>query len=188
MDYRITDAVTDLPAPADDWHCERLLRLPDSQWCFGPFGTPAIPGPLPAREAGFVTFGSFNNLTRVSDNLLRCRAEIIKVPASHLRSARIRSAKRAAEIVALFGQSGMARARPVCAVCGRPAVWRALCGRGYRVGQLPVQRGHDDLRVALRRRAGRFAAWPQRCFAQRLESSRHTWIGGIGGVDSGAVR
>jgi predicted O-linked N-acetylglucosamine transferase (SPINDLY family) len=52
MDYRITDAVTDPPVPADDWHCERLLRLPASQWCFRPFGTPPIPGPLPARQAG----------------------------------------------------------------------------------------------------------------------------------------
>ena len=41
MDYRITDAHTDPPVPADDWHCEHLLRLPDTQWCFRPFGTPA---------------------------------------------------------------------------------------------------------------------------------------------------
>ena len=36
MDFRITDAQTDPPVPADDWHCERLLRMPDTQWCFGP--------------------------------------------------------------------------------------------------------------------------------------------------------
>jgi tetratricopeptide (TPR) repeat protein len=72
MDYRITDAVTDPPVPADDWHCERLLRMPGSQWCFRPFGTPAAPGPLPASEAGFVTFGSFNNLSKASETLLRC--------------------------------------------------------------------------------------------------------------------
>ena len=39
MDYRITDAVTDPQPAADSWHSERLLRLPDSQWCFRPFGT-----------------------------------------------------------------------------------------------------------------------------------------------------
>jgi protein O-GlcNAc transferase len=115
MDYRITDAVTDPPAPADAWHCERLLRLPDSQWCFRPFGTPAVPGPLPAREVGFVTFGSFNNLTKASDTLLGCWVEIlVNLPTSRLRLTRIRSAQRAAEVVALFGQSGVAPERIEC--------------------------------------------------------------------------
>jgi protein O-GlcNAc transferase len=115
MDYRITDSVTDPPIPADDWHCERLLRMPDSQWCFRPFGTPASPGPLPAREAGFVTFGSFNNLTKASDTLLRCWAQIlIKLPTAHLRLTRVRSVQRAAEIVSLFGRSGVAPERIEC--------------------------------------------------------------------------
>jgi protein O-GlcNAc transferase len=115
MDYRITDAVTDPPEPADDWHCERLLRLPDTQWCFRPYGTPAAPGPLPARGAGFVTFGSFNNLTKASDTLLRCWVQIlVKLPTSHLRLTRVRSAQRAAEIIALFGQSGVAAERIEC--------------------------------------------------------------------------
>jgi predicted O-linked N-acetylglucosamine transferase (SPINDLY family) len=115
MDYRITDAVTDPSVPADDWHCERLLRLPDSQWCFRPFGSPVALGPLPAREAGFVTFGSFNNLTKASDTLLRCWVQILaRLPASHLRLTRVRSAKRAAEIIGLFAQAGMAPERIEC--------------------------------------------------------------------------
>jgi protein O-GlcNAc transferase len=115
MDYRITDAVTDPPVPADDLHCERLLRMPDSQWCFRPFGTPAAPGPLPARKAGFVTFGSFNNLTKASDTLLRCWVQIlVKLPTAHLRLTRVRSAQRAAEIIALFGQSGVTPERIEC--------------------------------------------------------------------------
>ncbi len=115
MDYRITDAVTDPPVPADDWHCERLLRLPDTQWCFRPFGTPAMPGPLPAREAGFVTFGSFNNLTKASDTLLACWAQIlVELPTSRLRLTRVRSEQRAAEIMAMFGRSGVAAERIEC--------------------------------------------------------------------------
>jgi predicted O-linked N-acetylglucosamine transferase (SPINDLY family) len=115
MDYRITDAVTDPAAPADAWHCERLLRMPDSQWCFRPFGTPAAPGPLPAREVGFVTFGSFNNLTKASDTLLGCWVQILlKLPTSRLRLTRVRSAQRAAEIIALFGRSGVAPNRIEC--------------------------------------------------------------------------
>jgi predicted O-linked N-acetylglucosamine transferase (SPINDLY family) len=115
MDYRITDGITDPPIPADDWHCERLLRLPDSQWCFRPFGTMAPPGPLPAREAGFVTFGGFNNLTKASDTLLARWVQILlELPDSRLRLTRVRSAQRAAEIRALFGQSGVAPERLEC--------------------------------------------------------------------------
>ncbi|MGC1521853.1 MAG: hypothetical protein WA803_09975, partial [Steroidobacteraceae bacterium] len=115
MDYRITDAVTDPPVPADDWHCERLLRLPDTQWCFRPFGTPAMPGPLPAREAGFVTFGGFNNLTKASDALLTCWAQIlVELPNSRLRLTRVRSEQRAAEIMAMFGRAGVAAERIEC--------------------------------------------------------------------------
>jgi protein O-GlcNAc transferase len=115
MDYRITDAYTDPPVPADDWHCERLLRLPDTQWCFRPFGTPAPAGPLPARDAGFVTFGSFNNLTKASDTLLACWAQIlVELPTSRLRLTRVRSEQRAAEIIAMFGRSGVAPERIEC--------------------------------------------------------------------------
>jgi protein O-GlcNAc transferase len=115
MDYRITDAATDPPVPADAWHTERLLRLPDTQWCFRPFGTSAMPGPLPARTAGFVTFGVFNNLTKASDTLLNSLVQIlVELPASHLRLTRIRSPQRAAEIVALFERSGVAPERIEC--------------------------------------------------------------------------
>jgi protein O-GlcNAc transferase len=115
MDFRITDAVTDPYPVADGWHTEKLLRLPDTQWCFRPFGAPALPGPLPARKAGFVTFGSFNNLTKASNTLLACWAQIlIKVPTSRLHLTRVRSPKRAAEIVALFAQSGVTADRIEC--------------------------------------------------------------------------
>jgi protein O-GlcNAc transferase len=115
MDYRISDAATDPQGFADTWHSERLLRLPDSQWCFRPFGMSASSDPLPARDAGFVTFGSFNNLTKASDTLLHCWARIlVGSPTSRLRLTRIRSPQRAAEIVALFGQSGVTAERIDC--------------------------------------------------------------------------
>ena len=122
MDYRITDAVTDPQPVADSWHSERLLRLPDSQWCFRPFGSLATPGPLPAREAGFVTFGSFNNISKVSDTALRCWAQILlKLPTSRLRLTRIRSPQRTAEILALFGGLGIAADRIDCIPYGSDA-------------------------------------------------------------------
>jgi predicted O-linked N-acetylglucosamine transferase (SPINDLY family) len=116
MDYRITDAETDPHPLADSLHSERLLRLPDTQWCFRPFGAIAAPGPLPAREAGFVTFGSFNSLTKASDTLLRCWKQILaNSTTSRLRLTRVRSVTRAAEIIAEFEKDGIARERIECA-------------------------------------------------------------------------
>jgi len=115
IDYRITDAMTDPHPLADSLHSEALLRLPDAQWCFRPFGAIAAPGPLPAREAGFVSFGSFNNLTKASETMLRCWREILAgSTTSRLRLTRVRSAARAAEIVAMFAREGIAPERIEC--------------------------------------------------------------------------
>jgi protein O-GlcNAc transferase len=115
MDYRITDAVTDPARLADAWHSERLLHLPHAQWCFRPFGAPTEPGPLPALEAGFITFGSFNNLTKASDTVLRCWVRILAGSKnSRLRLTRIRSPQRAAEIVAKFVRAGIEAQRIDC--------------------------------------------------------------------------
>jgi protein O-GlcNAc transferase len=115
MDYRITDQTTDCAPDADAWHTERLLRLPDTQWCFRPFGTMDPPGPLPALQAGFVTFGSFNNISKASDTVLRCWAEIlIKVPTARLRLTRMRSSQRSADILAQFAELGVAADRIDC--------------------------------------------------------------------------
>jgi protein O-GlcNAc transferase len=115
MDYRITDYATDEYPVADGWHSETLLRLPDSQWCFRPFGDPPAAGPLPARGAGYVTFGSFNNLTKAGDKLLRCWTQILaNLPTSRLRLTRVRSPQRAREIVHQFEKSGIAANRIEC--------------------------------------------------------------------------
>jgi protein O-GlcNAc transferase len=115
MDYRITDGSTDPEPLADAWHSERLLRLPDAQWCFRPFGTATQPCPSPAGNAGFVTFGSFNLLSKASDTLLHCWAEIlVHSPNSRLLLTRIRSAERAAEIVAMLAAAGVAPERVEC--------------------------------------------------------------------------
>ena len=115
MDFRISDATTDPPIPADNWHAETLLRLPDSQWCFRPYGAPMPPDPLPALDAGFVTFGSFNNLTKISATILRCWTQILlQVPTARLRLTRVQSPERASEIVATLEKSGIRSDRIDC--------------------------------------------------------------------------
>jgi protein O-GlcNAc transferase len=115
MDYRITDSLTDPSPLADELHSEKLLRLPDSQWCFRPFGASFEIDPLPARKNGFVTFGSFNSLAKAGDTLLHCWTRILTgLPDSRLRITRVRSPQRAAAIIALFAHSGIAAERIEC--------------------------------------------------------------------------
>jgi protein O-GlcNAc transferase len=112
MDFRITDASTDPERHSERWHSETLLRMPDTQWCFRPFNAPTPAEALPAHQAGHVTFGSFNSLTKASQTLLDCWIQILtRAPSSRLKLTRIRSPQRAAEIISMFERAGIASER-----------------------------------------------------------------------------
>ncbi len=86
MDYRITDAVADpVGAPGADAACvETLLRLPDGFLCFAPLTSL----PQASRRTGrseAVCFGSFNNLSKVTPQVLMVWAQIVREsPGSQL--------------------------------------------------------------------------------------------------------
>ncbi|MGH9578371.1 MAG: hypothetical protein ACRD3R_13105, partial [Terriglobales bacterium] len=64
--YRLTDALADPPGMTERLYSETLVRMPDSLWCYRPDGSAPQVGPLPAFDAGHVTFGSFNNFAKVT--------------------------------------------------------------------------------------------------------------------------
>jgi predicted O-linked N-acetylglucosamine transferase (SPINDLY family) len=78
IDYRITDAVADPPCMSDEIHTERLLRLPGTFLCF--FPPPEAPKKLvcPYRNNGYITFGSFNNLAKITPRVLEVWANIMR--------------------------------------------------------------------------------------------------------------
>jgi len=83
--YRICDAHSDPERLADAFHTETLLRLPHSQWCYRPFIKDIPPRELPSKKNGFVTFGSFNHVSKLSPGIRRLWADILKrVPDSRL--------------------------------------------------------------------------------------------------------
>ena len=85
MDYRITDALADPFGEADLLHSERLLRLPRSFSCYQPPGDSPEVGPLPSDAAGRVTFGSFNNLAKVSPEVIELWSRVLHaVPNSRM--------------------------------------------------------------------------------------------------------
>lgn len=85
MDYRITDAWADPPGMTEHLHTEKLLRLDSGFLCFTPpVESPEVP-PLPFIERGYVTFGSFNALPKITADMLEVWARILlRVPNSRL--------------------------------------------------------------------------------------------------------
>ena len=84
IDWRITDALADPPGH-ERYYVEKLLRLPDGFLCYEPREDSPAVGPLPATTRGTMTFGSFNNIIKVTPATVRCWAAILAaVPGSRL--------------------------------------------------------------------------------------------------------
>jgi len=70
IDYRITDPQASPEGLLDALHSERLLRLPDCQWCYQPPpDCPEVTSP-PSTRAGAVTFGAFSSLAKIGSRVI----------------------------------------------------------------------------------------------------------------------
>jgi len=84
MDWIITDR-WETPAELEPLYSERALRLPDGYVCYAPPPYAPDVGPLPALANGHVTFGCFNNLAKITPNVVAAWASILhRVPAARL--------------------------------------------------------------------------------------------------------
>lgn len=112
IDWLIGDPVV-TPAEADHLCSERVMRLPDSVFCFAP----ELDYPLPDLDANLgrpLTFGSFNNIPKLTPRTIRLWAAVLHaVPASRLllRAPSFKDAGAVARFRALFGEAGVASDR-----------------------------------------------------------------------------
>ena len=92
VDYKFTDDVTD-PAQAEQHYSERLYRLPTFFACYRPMSRHPLwryqpryqVRATPALENGFITFGSCNNLGKLTDEVLALWGQLLEsVPSSRL--------------------------------------------------------------------------------------------------------
>ncbi|MFZ2542181.1 MAG: tetratricopeptide repeat protein, partial [Gallionella sp.] len=84
MDYVLGD-LQSIPPEHESHFSETVWRLPDSYLCFSAPAQPVSVAPLPAFSGGYVTFGSFNNLTKMNDAVVELWARILlSVPNSRL--------------------------------------------------------------------------------------------------------
>jgi protein O-GlcNAc transferase len=110
IDYRVTDRVTDPQGRVDRLHTERLARLNRCFLCYRPPDDAPAVGPIPARTADHVTFGSFNNLTKITSEVVRAWSRILSsvsgsrlfLKARQLADERIRE-----ELIAQFSAQGI---------------------------------------------------------------------------------
>ena len=86
IDYRLTDAVSDPPGLADAFFTERPLRLQQAMLAYRPgFGeggllsaeAPTLAAP-PVLTQGHISFGSFNNLSKLNAGVLDAWAAILR--------------------------------------------------------------------------------------------------------------
>lgn len=94
MDFRLTDAWADPPGASDALHSEALIRLPRGFLCYQPFLDSPPVSDLPARHAGHITFGCFNNSAKVNPQVINVWSDLLlELPDARLRlkSAQLRN-------------------------------------------------------------------------------------------------
>jgi len=86
IDYILVDEVG-VPNTKQACFCEKLVYLPDTRLCFSaPKDCFMYVKPLPALKNGFITFGCFQSLKKVTDEMLSLWGKIL----THLPAAKIR--------------------------------------------------------------------------------------------------
>jgi predicted O-linked N-acetylglucosamine transferase (SPINDLY family) len=99
MDYRLCDRRTDPGESSQALHTERLIALPESQWCYRPFLDSEVTPVAPVEKNGHVTFGSFNSALKISPAMCHRWAQVLaRVPKSRLLIADLGSERKRAAI------------------------------------------------------------------------------------------
>lgn len=110
IDYRITDNVADPPGSTDNYYTEQMARLPGGFLCYRPPAqSPAVMS-LPAAENGYITFGSFNNLTKITPEAIKTWSQILNaIPRSRLFIKCTSDTQTQARYIELFRIEGVKR-------------------------------------------------------------------------------
>jgi protein O-GlcNAc transferase len=115
IDYLLADAIS-LPPDQRGQFTESIWYLPDTRFCFAP---PSEAGFLemsspPAQRTGYVTFGSFQRLTKLNDDVLCLWARVLHaVPSSRLRlqSVQMKDGRARSQLLKRLVTAGIDAAR-----------------------------------------------------------------------------
>lgn len=110
IDYRLSDAIAEPEGDADRMSAERIVRLPRGFHSYRPPVDVAPPVAPPMLTNGHITFGSFNNTSKVTGEVVRVWSEILKqVPGSRLivKSAQMADEETRRRYLNTFVQCGV---------------------------------------------------------------------------------
>ena len=107
MDYYLADPHSAPPGPIDELYVEMIVRLPASV-AFQPEASAPAVNPLPALQRGYVTFGSFNRLSKLGASVLSTWSAILRaLPDSRLMLVSVSDAVQADELRQRFAAQGV---------------------------------------------------------------------------------
>lgn len=110
MDWFIGDPWT-LPERLDAQFTERIWRLPETRLCFTPPDADVPVSALPSSHGQTFTFGCFNNLTKMGDEVVALWARVLQaVPGSRLmlKASQFDEASVCDDVRARFAAQGVA--------------------------------------------------------------------------------
>jgi protein O-GlcNAc transferase len=85
INYRFTDEIADPVGESDQFYSEQLIRLPHGFLCYQGDETIPMQQQLPAIKNGYITFASFNNLSKINNLVINVWSKILNaLPESKL--------------------------------------------------------------------------------------------------------
>ena len=113
IDYVLGDPIV---TPLNEAHhfSERITRLPETYFCFSPPDYDISVTTLPALHNGYVTYGCFNNFSKINENVIALWARILtSVPGSklYLKASQLDNSGIVQNAVNLFSEHGIAKNR-----------------------------------------------------------------------------
>jgi predicted O-linked N-acetylglucosamine transferase (SPINDLY family) len=85
IDFILADRYT-IPPGQEAWYREQVLRMPEGYVCYDPPEPSPAVAPLAALRNGYIRFGSFNNLAKISPEVVAVWAKVLgRVRDSRLR-------------------------------------------------------------------------------------------------------
>jgi len=81
IDYRFTDVIADPPG-SEKFYSEKLFYIEDCFLSYGPCGIAPAVAVLPFTKKGYITFGSFNNSSKINPFIIELWSRILKQVAN----------------------------------------------------------------------------------------------------------
>lgn len=111
MDYYFADRYFLPPGPFDDQFTEKLAYLPASA-PFLPFESAPPINDLPALKVGYLTFGSFNRLSKLSASTIALWAQLLRaLPEARMLLGAMPQEGEYDKLINTFAEEGIARER-----------------------------------------------------------------------------